>query len=128
MEMIDIRAAIQVLDNYTILLEGNRKMVSQHLGKSQGDTEIATHVASLQESLKELWRDSAIASIALYRRLQMQVDLLINYPAEVAELTRAQTRHAKELHETGEVLRKINPAIELDRALRARHTFQKCNS
>jgi hypothetical protein len=108
-EMMDIRAAIQVLDNYSLFLEGTRKIVSKYIESTSSDPEIIAQRALLQEDLKELWRDSTIASIALCRHAVQQAHLLTNYPADVAALTNAQTRHQVELNATTKILLKIDP-------------------
>jgi hypothetical protein len=107
MEMMDVRAAIDLLNNYAVLLEGTRKVVSRDLDRSYSDPEIAAHVASLQDSLKELCRNSRYASIAVSELLIAQVHLFINYPEDAADLLHAQAAQLKEANETGKLLDKI---------------------
>ena len=82
MEMMDVKAAITLLDTYTSVLElgkthhaGVREKV--HGTDLEHDPELATHVASLTKSLRASFRECAIFSIMVSEMIQKQCDLVI---------------------------------------------------
>jgi hypothetical protein len=109
MEMMNIDAAIRMLENYKIKLEGTRKMVLQTIGKTYADPDIALAFNSLREDFKKLVRSAMVDSIILNRRMVGQLHILLNFPAELARLTHAKTAFQLEIQEADKALLQIDP-------------------
>jgi hypothetical protein len=114
MEMLDVKAAIKLLDGYTSMLElgkilhaGVREKV--HGTDLEDDPELATHIASLTESLKTSFREYAIFSIMLSKKIQEQCDLVLMHE-DGFDLIAAQQRLNAKLGEINRYLEECKQA------------------
>jgi hypothetical protein len=107
MEMMNIDAAIRMLDNYSIFLEGQRKMVLQHI--SNTDPEISAHVTSLRENFEKKLKDAMIDAIVLQEEIPRQTPVLLNFPAELARLVNSLTAFDLAAKESHKALLQTNP-------------------
>ncbi len=104
MEMVDVKAAIKLLDTYTSALEMGKTHLAGVREKLQpGDAELATHVTSLIGTLITNFRKYAIFSIMLSERIQKQCDLVLMHE-DYGKLMLAQQRLVVKLNETAKYL------------------------
>jgi hypothetical protein len=109
MEMMNIDAAIRMLDNHKIKLEGTRKIVLETIGKTYADSDVAASVNSIREDFKKQFRSALVDSIILNRRMSEQVSVLLNFPAELARLRHSEAAFFVEIKETEKALLQIDP-------------------
>jgi hypothetical protein len=103
MEMLDVKAAIQLLDTYTSALEAQKTFLAgvRERVQPEDDPELATHVTSLIESLTKNFRRYAIFSIMLSEKIVKQCDLVLMHE-DGLNLIPAQQRLVAKL---GEIVR-----------------------
>jgi hypothetical protein len=109
MEMMNIDYAIKRLGIYTSLLEGTRKLVLRTSAKTYADPKVAAHINSLRQDFEKLFEEAMIHSIILHRRMTAQVPTLVNFPAELAKFSRADSAFALELEESSKALLQLDP-------------------
>jgi hypothetical protein len=100
MEMLDVKAAKKLLDGYTSMLELGKILHARlreqlHGTDLEDDPELATHDASLTESLRTIYREYAIFSIMLSEMIQEQGDLVLMHEDGVSLIPAQQRLNAK---------------------------------
>jgi hypothetical protein len=109
MEMMNIDAAIRMFENYKIKLECTRKVVLQTIGKTYADPDIARAFKSLRENFEKLFRSATVDSIILHERMTLQLDILLNFPSDLARLNHAAAAFYLEFEEALKALLQIEP-------------------
>jgi hypothetical protein len=113
MEIMNINAAIRMLDNHTNVLAGIRQMILLTNDRIIGDPDIAEHINSLQNTFKEKLRDATINVIVLQREMTRQTPLLLNFPGELAKLIQSLKTLENELNQSSEAASHIERTAAL---------------
>ena len=106
MEMMNMRAAAQALDNYSGMINSMRADVEKCIDIEISDPEVKTHVGSMVDAFATLVRNSCRASIAISRNLPA-LPQIVHFVDDYVELNAAQQRNLKAINEAGPIVEKL---------------------